>query len=112
MQAAILAVKLRHLAAWNAQRREIAGWYRETLAFLADDIELPHEASWTIEHVYHLYVVRLRRADRDVTLRRLHAAGVGAGIHYPIPIHLQEAYAVLGRGPGSFPVAEEAARCI
>jgi dTDP-4-amino-4,6-dideoxygalactose transaminase len=112
MQAAVLGVKLRHLAAWNASRRQVAGWYKEALAPLVDDVELPCEAPWTIEHVYHLYVVRLRRADREATLRRLHEAGVGAGIHYPIPIHLQEAYADLNLGPGSFPVTEEAARCI
>ena len=112
LQAAILAVKLRHLAAWNARRREIAAWYREALVPLADDIELPREAPSTVEHVYHLYVVRVRRTDRNVTLRRLQASGIGAAIHYPIPIHLQEAYADLGHGPGSFPVTEEAARQI
>ena len=69
-------------------------------------------APWTVEHVYHLFVVELRRADRDATLEKLREAGVGAGIHYPIPIHLQKAYAELGQGPGSFPVTEAAARRI
>jgi dTDP-4-amino-4,6-dideoxygalactose transaminase len=70
---------------------------------------LPREAPWTREHVYHLFVVQLRRANRDSVLQRLHEAGIGAGIHYPVPIHLQGAYRELGLGPGSFPVAEQAA---
>jgi dTDP-4-amino-4,6-dideoxygalactose transaminase len=59
------------------------------------------------EHVWHLYVIRVPR--RDETLKKLNAAGIGAGIHYPIPIHLQGAFKQLGQGPGSFPVAETAA---
>jgi dTDP-4-amino-4,6-dideoxygalactose transaminase len=106
IQAAILGVKLRHLDDWNARRRRIAGWYREALLPLEAEIQLPSEAPWTARHAYHLYVIRLRRAGRDTTLRRLQAAGVGAGIHYPIAIHLQGAYADLGLGPGSFPVTE------
>lgn len=112
LQAAVLAVKLRHLARWNEQRRRVAAWYGEALAPLAGEVELPREAPWAAEHVYHLYVVRLRRADRDAVLKRLQAAGVGAGIHYPIPIHRQEAYAGLGLGEGSFPVTEDLARRI
>jgi dTDP-4-amino-4,6-dideoxygalactose transaminase len=106
LQAAVLAVKLRHLARWNERRRQVAAWYAEALAPLADEIELPHEAPWTVEHVYHLYVVRVLRASRDAVLKRLHAAGIGAGIHYPIPIHRQEAYAELGFGTGSFLTTE------
>jgi dTDP-4-amino-4,6-dideoxygalactose transaminase len=59
------------------------------------------------EHVWHLYVIRVPR--RDEVLRKLNAAGIGAGIHYPIPIHLQGAFGHLGQGPGAFPVAEAAA---
>jgi dTDP-4-amino-4,6-dideoxygalactose transaminase len=109
LQAAVLAVKLRHLARWNEQRRQVAAWYAEALAPLAGEVELPREAPSTVEHVYHLYVVRLSRADRDAVLKRLHAVGVGAGIHYPIPIHRQEAYANLGLGARSFPVTEDLA---
>jgi dTDP-4-amino-4,6-dideoxygalactose transaminase len=112
LQAAILAVKLRHLPRWNEQRRQVAAWYREALEPLVGDVELPQEAPWTAEHVYHLFVVRLRRADRDAVLKRLQAEGVGAGIHYPIPIHRQEAYAELGLGAGAFPVTEDLARRI
>lgn len=112
IQAAVLCVKLRHLEDWNRRRRQVAAWYREALEPLADAIELPREAPWTVEHVYHLFVIRLRRADRDAVLDRLLAAGIGAGIHYPIPIHLQGAYVGLGLRPGSFPVTEDAARRI
>ena len=59
------------------------------------------------EHVWHLYVVRV--ADRDEVLRRLHAEGIGAGIHYPVPVHLTPALAGSGRAPGRCPVAERAA---
>ena len=112
LQAAVLTVKLRHLDDWNRRRRQIAGWYREALRPLAAEVELPVEAPWTTEPVYHLFVVRLPRADRAAVLKRLQTAGVGAGVHYPIPIHLQGAYADLGLGPGSFPVTEAASRQI
>ena len=110
LQAAILLVKLRHLDDANRRRRVVAGWYDELLAPLGDRVARPRVAGRTREHVYHLYVVRLRDADRDLVLSRLHAAGIGAGVHYPRPIHLQGAYADLGHGPGDFPEAEAAAR--
>ena len=112
LQAAVLSVKLRHLAEGNERRRRAAAWYREALEPLAAEVELPREAPWTAEHVYHLYVVRLKHADRDAVLKRLHAAGIGAGVHYPVPVHLQGAYADLGHGPGNFPVTEDLARRI
>ena len=109
VQAAILLVKLQRLTAWNQQRRVIALWYREALESLASELELPQEAPWSANHVYHLFVVRLRRADRDTVLKRLHINGIGAGIHYPVPIHLQEAYTCLGLERGTFPRTEDAA---
>jgi dTDP-4-amino-4,6-dideoxygalactose transaminase len=109
LQAAVLGVKLAHLARWNEQRRQVAAWYSEALAPLATHVELPQTASWTIEHVWHLYVIRLRHGNRDVALKRLQSAGIGAGIHYPIPIHRQYAYAALGLDAGSFPVTEDLA---
>lgn len=112
IQAAVLGVKLRHLADWNARRRRAAAWYREALAPLRDRVELPAEAPWTVEHVYHLFVIRLRGGDRDAVLRGLNDRGIGAGIHYPIPVHLQGAYADLGLAPGRFPAAEAAAKSI
>jgi dTDP-4-amino-4,6-dideoxygalactose transaminase len=106
LQAAVLLVKLSRLSEWNQRRRDVANWYRAALAPLADAVALPGEASWCREHVYHLFVIRLKKANRDRVLHALHAAGIGAGIHYPVPIHLQEAYRELGLGPGAFPVTE------
>src|SRR5205085_10440414 len=63
------------------------------------------------EHVWHLYAVRVER-DRDEILAELQAAGIGAGVHYPVPVHLQPAFRELGHGEGSFPVTERAARQI
>jgi dTDP-4-amino-4,6-dideoxygalactose transaminase len=105
IQAAILRVKLRHLDAWNARRREIASMYKAGLK--GADATCPVERS-DGQHVYHLYVIRSKR--RDALQADLKAKGVGTQIHYPIPVHLHEAYADLGFGPGSFPMAEEAAR--
>jgi dTDP-4-amino-4,6-dideoxygalactose transaminase len=104
LQAAVLDVKLRHLDRWNARRAAIADRYRAHLAGLP--IRLPVVEPGR-EHVCHLFVVQTD--DRDTVLAGLKEAGIGAGIHYPIPIHLQPAYHDLGYGPGSFPVAEAAA---
>ncbi len=106
IQAGILSVKLRHLPRWNDQRRQAARCYQELLSPLTDDIILPREPSWA-KAVYHLYVVRVE--DRDELLKKLTKVNIGTGIHYPIPLHLQKAYASLGLPPGSFPVAEQAA---
>lgn len=101
VQAAILRVKLRHLAQWNDQRRAAAARYTELLA--GTKLGLPQVAPWA-NPVWHLYVVQTdRRADLQ---KALDAAGISHGIHYPIPVHLQEAYQDLGHKPGDFPVAE------
>ena len=105
LQAAVLGVKLHYLDAWNASRRRAAARYRKLLADL--DVVLPPDGT-RAHSVYHLFVVRAAR--RDELLRRLHGAGVGAGVHYPQPLHLQPAYAHLGAGAGCFPHAECAAR--
>ncbi len=105
MQAAILRVKLRHLDHWNEERRTAAGWYEERLR--GDErIGTPRSAPWA-EPVYHLYVVRV--PGRDRVLARMQEAGIGAGIHYPVPLHLQPAYAHLGHREGDFPVSERLA---
>ncbi len=111
LQAAILGVKLRHLAAWNEARATIAGWYRNNLRDCAG-LVLPAEAAWCGRHVYHLFVVRFPAHDRDAIARKLSDAGIQTVVHYPIPIHLQKAYADLGYRPGAFPNAEAAARSI
>ena len=108
LQAAILSVKLRHLAEWNDRRRAAASWYRQELAD-CDGVVLPALAPWTGLHAYHLFVVRITERDRDSVARALLSAGIQTVVHYPIPIHLQKAYATLGLPRGSFPAAEAAA---
>jgi dTDP-4-amino-4,6-dideoxygalactose transaminase len=105
LQAVVLRAKLRRLDGWNEQRRAAAARY----AALLQDVEeavLPTTAAGNLP-VWHLYVVRV--PDRDRVLAELQAQGVGAGIHYPHPIHLTGAFAGLGLGAGSFPVAEQSA---
>ena len=106
IQAGFLKTKLRHLSMWNAQRREAAERYNELLSGYADLVSVPYEPSWS-RAVYHLYVVQV--AERDVVQQQLTAAGIGTGIHYPIPLHLQKAYERLGLHRERFPVAEAAA---
>jgi dTDP-4-amino-4,6-dideoxygalactose transaminase len=108
LQAAVLLVKLKHLDAWNTARRRVAGWYRERLAEIPD-LVLPVVAEGN-EPVWHLFVVRHPR--RDQLREAMEKAGIGVGIHYPVPLHLQPAYAYLGQGKGSFPVAERVADSI
>lgn len=103
MQAAILRVKLAHLDAHNAIRRELAAVYHQHLT----GATLPTVPSHT-EHVYHLYVVRHPR--RDQLMQALAAQGIGTLIHYPIAVHQQEAYADLGYAEGSLPVTEHIVR--
>jgi dTDP-4-amino-4,6-dideoxygalactose transaminase len=108
IQAAFLRVKLRHLPAWNAGRKRVAGWYREALAGVAE-VRLPVEAAYAT-HVWHLFVIQAER--RDLLQAHLNAQGVGTGLHYPVPLHLQNAYRHLGLGRGAFPVTERAAERI
>ena len=109
IQGAVLGVKLRHLDSWNELRRRHAARYREMLAPLEDagHVSLPREGAGD-EHVYHLFVVQ--SSARDALQRFLAAAGVQTGIHYPVPVHLQPAYAALGHREGDFPEAERQSR--
>jgi dTDP-4-amino-4,6-dideoxygalactose transaminase len=102
IQGGILRLKLRHLADWNRARREAAAAYRELLTDVSGLI-LPSEPSWARSN-YHLYVVRVR--DREEFRNSLAAGKIGTGIHYPVPLHLQNAYRTLGYCKGDFPVAE------
>jgi len=104
MQAAILRVKLAHLEAWNARRREIAARYMRDLA--GTSVVLPTVPAWA-ESSWHLFPVRYGR--RDALREALAVAGIETLIHYPIPPHLQRAYTDLGHSRGSFPVAEATA---
>lgn len=102
LQAAILRVKLRYLNRWNEVRRAKASLYDSLLR----EVVRPFEAGYA-RHVYHLYVIRSRR--RDELQRFLAERGVGSLIHYPVPVHLQEAYRDLGLSRGSFPATERCA---
>jgi dTDP-4-amino-4,6-dideoxygalactose transaminase len=105
IQTGILSVKLKHLAAWNEGRRERAAEYK-SLFENSTGVQTPFEPSWS-RAVYHLYVVRV--ADREGLMSHLKDAGIGTGIHYPIPLHLQKAYESLGYKAGDFPVTERVA---
>ena len=115
IQAGILTVKLKHLPEWTQSRREAAARYRELFtelsrdregAIVESDTRLPFEPEWA-KAVYHLFVVRV--PDREGFMRHLAEAGIGTGIHYPVPLHLQKAYSSLGYQAGDFPVAERTA---
>jgi dTDP-4-amino-4,6-dideoxygalactose transaminase len=106
IQTGILSVKLKHLPDWNAKRRERAEEYKRLFAACDAGIQPPFEPSWS-RAVYHLYVVRTQ--DRDGMMAHLAKAGIGTGIHYPIPLHQQRAYESLGYKTGDFPVAERVA---
>jgi len=100
MQAAILEVKLRHLAAWNERRNVIAARYHDSWRGLVAVPEPPLQSS----HAYHLYVIRV--PNRDVVRTRLAENGIATGIHYPVPLPLLKAYRYLGHRPSDFPVAD------
>jgi len=106
IQAGILHVKLNHLSKWNDRRAECAAEYNRLLAAVATSMVLPYEPSWS-RAVYHLYVVRIE--DREGFMAHLKSTGIGTGIHYPIPLHLQKAYRSLGYVPGDFPICEKVA---
>jgi len=106
IQAGLLRVKLTHLAKWNAQRRERASEYNRLFAAAGEAVVPPFEPSWS-RAAYHLYVVRTD--DRDGMMNHLKKVGIGTGIHYPIPLHLQKAYKALKYHQGDFPVTEKAA---
>lgn len=108
LQAAILRVKLRHIDEWNAARREVAGWYDELLAD-HNSIRLPRVRADT-EHVFHLYVVQVE--DRDYIRAVLNDRGIGAGVHYPVPLHEQPALAYLGMKPGDLPVTSKLGKSV
>ena len=105
IQGAILSIKLKHLERWTEARRRHAESYNKAFANV-HGVLTPREASYA-RHVYHLYVLRVK--DRDSVLKNLAERGIHCGIHYPLPLHLQNAYKHLGLGKGSFPVAERCA---
>ena len=104
LQAAILGAKLPHLESWTEARRRHAGLYDELLADC--DLQIPYQSPET-RHVWHLYVIRTRK--RDVVLAHLKQKGIGAGIHYPVPLHRQPAYLKRGYERVSLPITEAVA---
>jgi len=106
MQAVILNAKLHRLADWNKRRRVAAERYDELLATFPG-VTLPRVLDGN-EHIWHLYVVRV--PERDRVAAAMHDEGIGVGIHYPIPMHLQGALSFLGHREGDFPATETAAR--
>jgi dTDP-4-amino-4,6-dideoxygalactose transaminase len=105
LQAGILSVKLRHLADWNRKRRAAAKRYDEMLSSV-EGVTIPQQPEWS-RSVYHLYVVRVQ--DRAGLQKHLGDAKIDTGIHYPVPLHLQQAYKHFGYQQGDFPVTEKVA---
>lgn len=105
IQGAVLNVKLKYLNDWNEARRRHATDYTAGLSSIKG-VVVPQEAEYA-KHIYHIYALRVQ--DRDKFMAYLGEKGIACGIHYPIPLHLQNAYAFMQKGPGSFPVAEKCA---
>jgi dTDP-4-amino-4,6-dideoxygalactose transaminase len=105
IQAGILRAKLKHLPEWTEMRRKAAERYRDLFARSGTDLA-PFEPE-SSKAVYHLYVIRVR--DREGLIRHLTNERIGSGIHYPVPLHLQEAYRDLGYAAGDLPVSEKIA---
>jgi dTDP-4-amino-4,6-dideoxygalactose transaminase len=106
LQAAVVGVKLKYLSEWNTLRYRHALRYNDLLKNI-NDITIPYQAE-ELRHVYHLYVLRTSR--RDELLNHLNKSGIGAGVHYPIPLHRQPAFVKLGYGENSLPETDRAAK--
>ena len=109
IQAGLLHVKLKHLPSWNESRQERARKYNELLSGVSAEVKAPFEPSWS-RAIYHLYVIQVE--NREAVQAALAKENIGTGIHYPIPLHLQKAYANQGYRAGDFPVTEKAAERI
>jgi dTDP-4-amino-4,6-dideoxygalactose transaminase len=114
IQGAVLGVKLKYLNEWTEKRRAVAARYKELLADI-EQVVLPKEMPYA-KHVYHLFVIRIREEIREKReerrnglMRYLNENGVATGLHYPVPLHLQNCFKYLGYKKGDFPVSEELA---
>lgn len=103
IQGAVLSAKLKYLDSWNSVRRSHASCYQKLLADVPA-VAVPKEMSYA-RHVYHVFAVR--SPDREGLKQALSQSGIECSVHYPVPIHLQQAYAARGEGVGTFPVAEQ-----
>jgi dTDP-4-amino-4,6-dideoxygalactose transaminase len=106
IQAGMLRVKLKHLPAWTQGRRDAAARYSKLFRDADTNVTLPYVPEWS-KPVFHLFVVRV--ADREEVIKKLGSVGIGTGIHYPIPLHLQKAYQAMGYKRGDLPVTERVA---
>lgn len=111
LQAVVLRTKLKYLEGWNQERQRRARQYDIMFsdAGLSEVIEVPYVRS-NVRHVYHQFVVRVRGGKRDALLDHLSNSGIGSGVYYPVPLHLQNCFAYLGHKEGDFPFAEAAAK--
>ena len=105
IQAGILHKKLKHLSEWNERRRQSASLYNKLIS-QEDGVITPYEPGWS-RAVYHLYVIRVN--NRGELQKHLTEKKIGTGLHYPLPLHLQKAYANLGYKEGDFPITEKVA---
>jgi dTDP-4-amino-4,6-dideoxygalactose transaminase len=111
LQAVVLRTKLKYLEGWNQERQRRAQQYEIMFsdAGLSEVIEVPYVRS-DARHVYHQFVIRVRGGKRDALLDHLSNSGIGSGVYYPVPLHLQNCFAYLGHKEGDFPFAEAAAK--
>jgi dTDP-4-amino-4,6-dideoxygalactose transaminase len=107
LQAVVLRAKLKRLNDYNAQRRAAAERYHGLLKDVSG-VKLPRAVPGN-EHIWHIYAVQVAAARRDAVMKSMQEQGIGVGVHYPVPIHLQGAYASHGHKVGDFPMAEKAA---
>jgi dTDP-4-amino-4,6-dideoxygalactose transaminase len=108
LQAAVLTAKLPRLAGWSAARRSNAAFYTDSFADL-DEI-VPPFVSENNESIFNQYTIRVSGGRRDELAEHLRSRGIGSGVYYPVPLHLQECFAYLGYSEGDCPVAEQASR--
>jgi dTDP-4-amino-4,6-dideoxygalactose transaminase len=106
IQCGILSVKLKRLPAWTDARRKNAKLYNDLLKSI-DGIITPFEPEWS-KAVYHLYIIRMK--NRDAAQKKLSDLGISTGLHYPVPLHMQKAYAHLKHAPEDFPVTLQTSR--
>ena len=107
IQAGFLRIKLKHLPKWTEQRQAAAARYQELFADGNTRMVMPFEPEWS-KAVYHLFVVRV--PNREEFMKHLASVGIGTGIHYPIPLHLQNAYKDAGYQAGDFPITERVSK--
>ncbi|MDR1345692.1 MAG: DegT/DnrJ/EryC1/StrS family aminotransferase [Bacteroidales bacterium] len=110
LQAAILSVKLKHLDEYTAARQKAAAYYNYHLCCYSN-IEIPAVKPFT-SHVYHQYTIKLKNSNRQSVIDKMTAKGIPVMIYYPVPLHLQKAFAFLALRPGSYPVAEALSQCV